>query len=68
MVRLTTEQITFVIKTFHETNSLQQTQVDFGLINFAQLIMYFNSQRWKNVISTSNFNLTSMWLFRIVTL
>jgi hypothetical protein len=35
MVQLTTEQRTFVIKTFYETSTLQQTRVAFGLINFA---------------------------------
>ena len=35
MVQLTTEQRTFVIKTFYETNTLQQARVAFGLINFA---------------------------------
>jgi hypothetical protein len=40
MVQLTTEQRTFVIKTFYETSTLQQARVAFGLINFAQL-MYF---------------------------
>jgi hypothetical protein len=47
MVQLTSEQRTFVIKTFYETNSLQQARVAFGLTNFAKLII-FNSQRWKN--------------------
>ena len=46
MVQLTTEQRTSVIKTFCETKSLQQARVA------------FNSQRWKNVISTGNFYLT----------
>jgi hypothetical protein len=32
MVQLTTEQRTFVIKTFYETNTLQQARVAFGLI------------------------------------
>jgi hypothetical protein len=40
MVQLTNEQRTFAIKTFYETNTLQQTHVAFGLINFA-LLMYF---------------------------
>jgi hypothetical protein len=31
MVQLTTEQRTFVIKTFYETNRLQQARVAFGL-------------------------------------
>jgi hypothetical protein len=35
IVQLTTEQRTFVIKTFYETNTLQQARVAFGLINFA---------------------------------
>jgi ribosome recycling factor len=35
MVQLTTEQRTFLIKTFYETNTLQQARVAFGLINFA---------------------------------
>ena len=35
MVQLTPEQRTFVIKTFNETNSLQQALVAFGLTNFA---------------------------------
>jgi hypothetical protein len=35
MVQLTTEQGTFVIKTFYETNALHQARVAFGLINFA---------------------------------
>jgi hypothetical protein len=35
MVQLTPEQRTFVIKTFYETNTLQQARVAFGLINFA---------------------------------
>jgi hypothetical protein len=36
MVQLTPEQRTFVIKTFYETNSLQQARVAaFGLTNFA---------------------------------
>jgi hypothetical protein len=35
MVQLTTEQITFVIKTFYEKNALQQARVGFGVINFA---------------------------------
>ena len=35
MVQLTPEQRTFVIKTFYETNTLQQTRGAFGLINFA---------------------------------
>jgi hypothetical protein len=34
MVQLTPEQRTFVIKTFFETNSLQQARVAFGLTNF----------------------------------
>jgi hypothetical protein len=33
MVQLTPEQRTFVIKTFYETNSLQQARVAFGLTN-----------------------------------
>jgi hypothetical protein len=40
MVPLTTEQRTFVIKTFYETSTLQKARVAFGLINFA-LLMYF---------------------------
>ena len=35
MVLLTPEQRTFVIKTFYETGTLQQTRGAFGLINFA---------------------------------
>jgi hypothetical protein len=35
MVQVTPEQRTFVIKTFFETNSLQQARVAFGLTNFA---------------------------------
>ena len=35
MVQLTTEQGTFVIKTFYETSTLQLTRGAFGLINFA---------------------------------
>ena len=35
MVQLTTEQRTFIIKTFYETSTLQQACVAFGLINFA---------------------------------
>jgi hypothetical protein len=35
MVQLTPEQRTFVIKTFYETSTLQQTHGAFGLINFA---------------------------------
>jgi hypothetical protein len=35
MVQLTTEQRTFVVKAFYETNTLQQARVAFGLINFA---------------------------------
>jgi hypothetical protein len=35
MVQLTTEQRTFVIKTFYETSTLQQGRVAFGLTNFA---------------------------------
>ena len=35
MVPLTTEQRTFVIKTFYETSTLQKARVAFGLINFA---------------------------------
>ena len=31
MIQLTPEQRTFVIKTFYETNSLQQARVAFGL-------------------------------------
>jgi hypothetical protein len=31
MVQLTTQQRTFVIKTFYETNTLQQARVAFGL-------------------------------------
>ena len=42
MVQLISEQRTFVIKTFYETNSLQQARVAFGLTNFA-----YDSQRWK---------------------
>jgi hypothetical protein len=39
------------------TNNLQQVRIGFtGLINFALLII-FNFQRWKNVISTGNFYL-----------
>ena len=38
MVKLTTEQRTFVIKTFYETSTLQQTRGAFGLINFAYLM------------------------------
>jgi hypothetical protein len=40
MVQLTPEQITFVIKTFYETSTLQQARGAFGLINFTKL-MYF---------------------------
>ena len=35
MIQSTPEQRTFVIKTFYETNSLQQARVAFGLTNFA---------------------------------
>jgi hypothetical protein len=40
MVQLTPKLRTFVIKTFYETSTLQQTRGAFGLINFA-LLMYF---------------------------
>ena len=55
------------IQKFYETNSLQQTRVVFGLITLHNECI-FNSQRWKNVISTGNFYLTSMWSFLIVTI
>ena len=35
MVQLTTEQRTFLIKMFYETNTLQQARGAFGFINFA---------------------------------
>jgi hypothetical protein len=35
IVQLTTEKRTFVIKTFYETNTLQQARIAFELINSA---------------------------------
>ena len=40
MVQLTPEQRTFVIKTYYETSTLQQTRSAFGLIHFAQLMHF----------------------------
>jgi hypothetical protein len=44
MVQLTTEQRTFVIKTFYETNTLQQTRIAFGLtLNILLMCFQFHA-------------------------